>query len=181
MITTVTGKNQITIPAAIANHIGLKNGSRIDWQLSSKPDEIRCIVLPEPAVIAASLPGLHSTIKQRQRAPGQSFQLALETLQALDQARSVVARGLTSAQLAGQLRVTVARLEPVLATLRGLDWVAPLEEPQDGTEPRLVLLADPDATPLAPLLQALLLKREPSTENLWQIGRWPSSLLRDVL
>ena len=57
MITTVTGKNQITIPAAIANRIGLKSGSRIDWQLSSKPDEIRCIVLPEPSVIAASLRG----------------------------------------------------------------------------------------------------------------------------
>ena len=57
MITTVTGKNQITIPAAIANRIGLRSGSRIDWQLSSKPDEIRCIVLPEPAVIAASLRG----------------------------------------------------------------------------------------------------------------------------
>jgi AbrB family looped-hinge helix DNA binding protein len=57
MITTVTGKNQITIPAAIANRIGLKNGSRIDWQLSSNPDEIRCIVLPEPCVIAASLRG----------------------------------------------------------------------------------------------------------------------------
>ncbi len=57
MITTVTGKNQITIPAAIANRIGLKSGSRIDWQLSSKPDEIRCIVLPEPAVIAAGLRG----------------------------------------------------------------------------------------------------------------------------
>ena len=57
MITTVTGKNQITIPAAIANRIGLKSGSRIDWQLSSKPDEIRCTVLPEPSVIAASLRG----------------------------------------------------------------------------------------------------------------------------
>jgi AbrB family looped-hinge helix DNA binding protein len=57
MITTVTGKNQITIPAAIANRIGLKSGSRIDWQLSSQPDEIRCIVLPEPSVIAASLRG----------------------------------------------------------------------------------------------------------------------------
>jgi membrane protein len=133
------------------------------------------------AVIAASLPGLHSAIKQRPRAPGQSFQLALETLQALDQARSGVARGLTPAQLAGQLRVTVARLEPVLATLRGLDWAAQLEELQDGTEPRLVLLVDPDATPLAPLLQALLLRREPSTENLWQIGRLPALLLRDAL
>ncbi len=57
MITTVTGKNQITIPAAIANRIGLKNGSRIDWQLTANPDEIRCIVLAEPAVIAASLRG----------------------------------------------------------------------------------------------------------------------------
>jgi AbrB family looped-hinge helix DNA binding protein len=57
MITTVTGKNQITIPAAIANRLGLKNGSRIDWQISSKPDEIRCTVLPEPAVIAADLRG----------------------------------------------------------------------------------------------------------------------------
>jgi membrane protein len=88
---------------------------------------------------------------------------------------------LTPAQLAGQLRVTVARLEPVLATLRGLDWAAQLEELQDGTEPRLVLLVDPDATPLAPLLQALLLRREPSTENLWQIGRLPALLLRDAL
>ena len=57
MITTVTGKNQITIPAAIANRIGLKSGSRIDWQLTSKSDEIRCVVLPEPSVIAASLRG----------------------------------------------------------------------------------------------------------------------------
>ncbi len=57
MITTVTGKNQITIPAAIANRIGLKSGSRIDWQLGSKPDEILCIVMPEPSVIAASLRG----------------------------------------------------------------------------------------------------------------------------
>ena len=133
------------------------------------------------AVIAASLPGLQSVVAQRQRAPGQSFQLALETLQALHQARSGVARGLTPAQLAAQLRVTVARFEPVLATLRGLDWVAPLEEMKDGIEPRLVLLVEPDTTPLAPLLQALLLRREPSTENLWKISRLPALLLRDAL
>ena len=57
MITTVTGKNQITIPAAIAKQIGIKSGSRIDWQFCSKSDEIRCIVLPEPSSIAASLRG----------------------------------------------------------------------------------------------------------------------------
>ena len=37
MITTVTGKNQITSPAVIANRIGLKNGSRINWRISSTP------------------------------------------------------------------------------------------------------------------------------------------------
>ena len=133
------------------------------------------------ALIAASLPSLQSVVTQRPRAPGLSFQLALEALNALEQARSGVARGLTPAQLAVRLRVPVPRLAPVLATLRGLDWVAPLEELQDGIEPRLVLLVDPDATPLAPLLQALLLRHEPSTENLWQNGRLPSLLLRDAL
>ena len=133
------------------------------------------------AVIAASLPNLQPAVRQRPRVPGLSFQLALEALQTLDRARGDAARGLAVAQLALQLRVAVPRLEPVLATLRELDWVAPLEEMQDSTEPRLVLLVDPDATPLAPLLQALLLRREPSTENLWQIGHLPSLLLRDSL
>jgi AbrB family looped-hinge helix DNA binding protein len=73
MITTVTGKNQITIPAAIANRIGLKSGSRIDWQLSSKSDEIRCIVLPEPSVIAANLRGAGKRFLK----PGQNPSAAL--------------------------------------------------------------------------------------------------------
>lgn len=66
MITTVTGKNQITIPAAIANRIGLKNGSRIDWQLY----EIRCIVLPEPSFIAASLRGVGKRFLKPGQDPG---------------------------------------------------------------------------------------------------------------
>lgn len=60
MITTVTGKNQITIPAAIALRIGIKSGSRIDWQLSDKADEIRCVVLPDPATLASQLRGAGS-------------------------------------------------------------------------------------------------------------------------
>ena len=57
MITTVTGKNPITIPAAIANRFGLKSGTRIDWQIGSKPDEFLCTVVPEPSDIAARLRG----------------------------------------------------------------------------------------------------------------------------
>ena len=31
MITTVTGKNQITIPAKLARQLGIQPGQRIDW------------------------------------------------------------------------------------------------------------------------------------------------------
>ena len=82
MITTVTGKNQITIPAAIANRIGLKSGSRIDWQLSPNADEIRCIVLPEPSVIAASLRGAGKRFLK----PGQDPGAALLAERATDEA-----------------------------------------------------------------------------------------------
>ena len=33
MITTVTGKNQITIPAALARKLNIEPGQRIDWQI----------------------------------------------------------------------------------------------------------------------------------------------------
>ena len=33
MITTVTGKNQITIPAALARKLDIEPGQRIDWQI----------------------------------------------------------------------------------------------------------------------------------------------------
>jgi AbrB family looped-hinge helix DNA binding protein len=33
MITTVTGKNQITIPAKLARKLNIEPGQRIDWQI----------------------------------------------------------------------------------------------------------------------------------------------------
>ncbi len=33
MITTVTGKNQITIPAKLANQLDIQAGTRLDWSL----------------------------------------------------------------------------------------------------------------------------------------------------
>ena len=33
MITTVTGKNQITIPATLARKLNIEPGQRIDWQI----------------------------------------------------------------------------------------------------------------------------------------------------
>jgi len=129
------------------------------------------------AVIAAYLPSLLAGVGRRPLVPGWRFQLALELLQELERSR----RGYTLMQLAERLRVDPLQLEPLVETLAGLDWVGRLVDPGDDKLPRLVLLADPLRTPLAPLLQALLLPREPGTETLWRSGRFDDLLLCDAL
>ncbi|MOA66294.1 hypothetical protein D3C78_1930040 [compost metagenome] len=44
-----------------------------------------------------------------------------------------------------------------------------------------MLICDPDATPLAPLLQHLLLDKTASTNALWRAGHWDRLTLRQVL
>jgi len=72
-------------------------------------------------------------------------------------------------------------LEPVLEALLALDWVGLLQEDRTEASARWVLLADPNAALLAPLLNLLLLQREASTQNLWNSSRWATLTLRDVL
>jgi bifunctional DNA-binding transcriptional regulator/antitoxin component of YhaV-PrlF toxin-antitoxin module len=57
MTTTLTGRNQITIPAALAARFGLKAGARIEWIVGDAPDEFRCRVLPDTAMLARELRG----------------------------------------------------------------------------------------------------------------------------
>lgn len=57
MITTLTGKNQITVPAAMAQRYGLTSGVRIEWLEGATADEIRCRILPSSAALASSLRG----------------------------------------------------------------------------------------------------------------------------
>ncbi|MFM2275146.1 MAG: hypothetical protein RL211_1018 [Pseudomonadota bacterium] len=133
------------------------------------------------AVIAAYLPSLLAGVARRSSSPGWQFQLALETIQQLNQVRPTEQRGQTIEQLAAALRVDPLRLEPILETLGLLDWTGRLEEEQAGRDARYVLLADPDATMLEPLMDKLLLNRLPSNQNLWKSLRWASVRLRDVL
>ena len=133
------------------------------------------------AVITAYLPSLLTGLQRRARSHGLQFQLALETLQQLDRVRAKASRGLTIAQLSLLLRVDTLQLEPVLETLCELDWIGLLQEELEGEAARYVLLADPDTTPLAPLLNALLLREEDTTQNLWKTGRWASITLRQAL
>jgi len=131
------------------------------------------------AVMTAYLPSLLAGVQRRVRTYGWQFLLALETLQQLEHARGLEHKGLTIEQISAALQVDARWLEVVIKTLVDLDWVAPLQE--NHSSQRLVLLTNPDTTLLAPLLNALLLHREPTTEKLWENGLWHALTLRSVL
>ena len=133
------------------------------------------------AVIAAYLPSLLSGSLRRRAGHGWQFQLALEILQQLQSVRDGAARGLTISQLARRLEVGALTLEPVLEALQSIDWTGQLDEALEQGEPRHVLLVDPDATALQPLLNLLLLPLGHSTRNFWHSGHWGALRLRDAL
>jgi AbrB family looped-hinge helix DNA binding protein len=57
MITTVTGKNQVTIPAALARKLKIEPGQRIDWQIG--PDGVLIArLLPKRGDLARQAAGM---------------------------------------------------------------------------------------------------------------------------
>ena len=136
------------------------------------------------AVLVANLPSLLAGISRDGRSVGWRFQLALEVLQRLQVARTTVEHGASLSTLCEDLALDPLQLEDVLATLVDLDWIARLSESVDARqthvqEARYVMLADPHRTPLAPLMERLLLVRSPEAEGLWM--KWQDLRLRDVL
>lgn len=57
MITTVTQKNMITIPAEMTRRFGIKPGYRFDWQPVEGKDEIIIRVIPDRGELARRLLG----------------------------------------------------------------------------------------------------------------------------
>ena len=57
MITTITGKNQVTVPAALAVQAAVHSGTRLDWELAEGRDMFVVHILPDPATVASSLRG----------------------------------------------------------------------------------------------------------------------------
>jgi len=136
------------------------------------------------AVLVANLPSLLAGISRDGRSVGWRFQLALEVLQRLQIARGTDVHGASLSTLCEELALDPLQLEDVLATLVDLDWIARLSESVDARqthvkEARYVMLADPHRTPLAPLMERLLLVRSPEAEGLWM--KWQDLRLRDVL
>jgi membrane protein len=107
------------------------------------------------AVIAAYAPSLQMRVATIAPTAGWRFELALTVLQQLEAARRSGQHGLSLAAMARSLRADPLQLEPVIELLAELDWVSRLDEDGDA---RHVLLCDPAATKLAPLIDRTLLK-----------------------
>jgi membrane protein len=133
------------------------------------------------AVVAAYLPSLTAHARRPGGTPGWRFELAIEVLRALALERGTSRHGLHAEELSASLRVDALQLEPVLQVLVALDWVGRVNEIKDEKDSRYVLLADPAATTLAPLVERLLLARSDATEALWSHSRLPAVALKDVL
>lgn len=133
------------------------------------------------AVVAAYLPTLVLGAARRAGGQGWQFQLAVEVLQALARARADARRGLTRLELAHDLQVDVLQLAAVLEALERLDWVGELGVRSENDEPRLVLLAEPASTPLAPLVARLLLAPYASFTACWHDKPLGDLRLADLL
>ena len=57
MITTVTGKNQITIPAKLARKLGIQPGQRIDWSVGEE-GVLTARLLPSQSELARQAAGM---------------------------------------------------------------------------------------------------------------------------
>lgn len=133
------------------------------------------------AVIAAYLPSLLAGVARRGLGAGWQFQLALETVRLLHQARDLTSRGLTMPQLAKALRVSALGIDSALQALVELDWVARLDDDGSDDGPRYVLLVDPHATQIEPLVQSLLLRHNTSTDAMWDRAQFGQLRLAEVL
>jgi AbrB family looped-hinge helix DNA binding protein len=57
MITTVTSKNMVTIPAEVGRRLGIKPGYRLDWQPVEGEEQILVRVIPDRGELARRLLG----------------------------------------------------------------------------------------------------------------------------
>lgn len=130
------------------------------------------------AVIAAYAPSLSMRITRLSSAPGQRFALALSVLDALAQARQGAARGLALHELAARLNTDPLQIEPAVEQLVALDWAARLAEAEGQ---RIVLLAEPQHTPVKPLVDALLLGDMPATRAFRTRAGLDTMLVSDLL
>jgi membrane protein len=126
------------------------------------------------AVVVSLLPGVLLGRVRTAQGPGWQLSMSLEVLDLLDRTKADNRIGLSLSELSELLRLNPTELETALRRLIDLGWVAWLED-QD----RWVLLVQAQITPLAPLLQALVLTPTQATRAIWQ--PWETLTLADAL
>jgi AbrB family looped-hinge helix DNA binding protein len=62
MVTTVTQKNMVTIPAEVGRKLGIKPGWKLDWQAIEGREEILVRVIPDRGELARRLLGQGSRL-----------------------------------------------------------------------------------------------------------------------
>ncbi|NYG34203.1 YihY family inner membrane protein [Sphaerotilus montanus] len=130
------------------------------------------------AVIAAYAPSLQMRVVRHAVTPGWRFMLALTVLRELALARQSTVRGVALVELCERLHLDPLQVDPVVEQLQRLDWVGSLSEPGLA---RHVLLIDPACTPVAPLVQALLLSARWQDEPFWRHAGLSEMRLADAL
>ncbi len=133
------------------------------------------------AVIAAYLPSLLSGVVRHSNAYGWHFELALEVVGQLSQARSSPARGCTAAELARNLQLDALQLEPVLQALIELDWLGRVAATDGRSEERWVLLVPIASTALEPLVKKLLIGEMQSLQTFYQKSWQRQVTLADMM
>jgi membrane protein len=129
------------------------------------------------AVISAYLPSLLQGVARRGGTPGWPFQLCLEVIQHLHEARGTLSKGLKLSQLAAAMQVSDLQLEPVIEALGEQDYVSAIA---DGSG-RYVLLCDPEQIAMAPLIEKLLLAGSPVASRFLEKSGVSTLNGRDVL
>lgn len=133
------------------------------------------------AVITAYLPSLLLGVGRRGSGPGFGFELALDTLRLLSQARSSPKRGLLALTLSERLLTDHQQIDHVLDVLVQLHWIGQLAMQEADAEPVFVLLVDPELTMLEPLAARLLLKPSEATAKVWRAAAWDRTPLALVM
>jgi bifunctional DNA-binding transcriptional regulator/antitoxin component of YhaV-PrlF toxin-antitoxin module len=69
MTTTLTGKNQITVPAEITQKLGLTTGAQFDWAVSDQPNKIIITIKPTRKQLLERVRAIGRKFNQRGQDP----------------------------------------------------------------------------------------------------------------
>jgi bifunctional DNA-binding transcriptional regulator/antitoxin component of YhaV-PrlF toxin-antitoxin module len=69
MTTTLTGKNQVTIPTVVARNLGLIPGAQLDWAVGESPDKIIITIKPSRKQLLEEVRAIGRKLKKTGRDP----------------------------------------------------------------------------------------------------------------